>query len=358
MQSTTDQSQLWQQLISARDGGQPIEVEVTQPFSKGLRVCFNEVGGILPASEFLTTDAPPVGKVKVVVLKAELPTDDHEFGVFVVSQKDAVPHALRQFNKEQRVSATITFVTDGFARAVATADGFSVSCFIPRSGLHHRFVAATDVLKRGQQVDGIVTDIDERHKNIVLDLKGGSIAAFAAAHKPGDELNGKVKAVTAFGAFIDLGTVEALLHVGQIPAGTTLNVGQELKVWFAEHGKKGLKVTLKSPADDSEKSAGGRESTGDKPQPDGHRQADRSPKRQSSGRGDNRGQHAGRQNKRRPQSHGRRNGGSGDYDGDDRGSRARGSGAPRLGKRFTWLVIPAAGGTVGGEPSLADVWPK
>lgn len=285
---------------------------------------------------------------------------------------------LRLIKNDTLVTARVTFVTDTFARAVGTVDGLSVPCFIPKKHAHHRRDARlVDILKRGQNVEGMVVSVDQQFGNIVLDLAAPRRASFLDEKKPGDPLVGTVISTTSFGHFLDLGPLEALLHVSDIPNGTMVSIGQELNVWFLSLGPKGLKVTLKDPAD-SEKAdkrngnAGGANAAranagrnqengnrGDTKRGNGSpRQGQVRRQRRSSDAGEREPSFANRSGKQASAKGGERRYAVSDFaiDQNSGGKRTRANSGPT--RLINWLVIPAKDGSVSGEPTLASVWPE
>jgi small subunit ribosomal protein S1 len=77
-----------------------------------------------------------------------------------------------------------------------------------------------DVLKKDQEVEAIVTSIDKRNQRLSLsmkDLTPSSWESFAATHRPGDVVRGKVSRFTNFGVFVELGDgLEGLCHISEL----------------------------------------------------------------------------------------------------------------------------------------------
>ena len=77
-----------------------------------------------------------------------------------------------------------------------------------------------DVLKKDQEVDAIVTNVDKRNQRLSLsmkDLTPSSWETFVATHKAGDVVRGKVTRFTNFGIFVEIGEgLEGLCHISEI----------------------------------------------------------------------------------------------------------------------------------------------
>ena len=104
-----------------------------------------------------------------------------------------------------------------------------------------------ELLKKDQEVDAIVTNIDKRGQRLSLsmkDLMPSAWESFVATHRPGDVVRGKVTRFTSFGVFVELGEgLEGLCHISELadqrvekPEDIT-QIGQEMdfKILRIEH---------------------------------------------------------------------------------------------------------------------------
>jgi small subunit ribosomal protein S1 len=77
-----------------------------------------------------------------------------------------------------------------------------------------------DVLKKDQEVDAVVTNIDRVGQRLSLSMKDLTPSAwegFVATHRPGDVVRGKVSRFTNFGVFVELGEgLEGLCHISEL----------------------------------------------------------------------------------------------------------------------------------------------
>jgi small subunit ribosomal protein S1 len=77
-----------------------------------------------------------------------------------------------------------------------------------------------ELLKKDQEVDAIVTNIDKRGQRLSLsmkDLMPSAWETFIATHRPGDIVRGKVTRFTSFGVFVELGEgLEGLCHISEL----------------------------------------------------------------------------------------------------------------------------------------------
>lgn len=104
-----------------------------------------------------------------------------------------------------------------------------------------------DVLKRDQEVEAIVTNIDTQGHRLSLSIKEltpSTWDAFAETHKPGDVIKGKISRFAGFGVFVELGNdLEGLCHISELSDDRVekpedvVSIGQELdfKILRIEH---------------------------------------------------------------------------------------------------------------------------
>jgi ribosomal protein S1 len=136
-----------------------------------------------------------------------------------------------------------------------------VRIFIPASLVSD--VYEKDLTKyAGQEVEFVITEYNPKRRRYIGDRKQLIVARKAEIQKelfekigPGDIVEGTVKNVTDFGAFIDLGGIDGLLHISEMSWGRVENpkkvfkVGEKLKVLIKEIT--GSKIALSLKFDDS-----------------------------------------------------------------------------------------------------------
>ena len=120
-----------------------------------------------------------------------------------------------------------------------------------------------EVLKKGQQVDAVITGIDPDNRRMSLsmkDLEPNAWNEFVASHKPGDVVKGKIARFASFGAFVELGdNLEGLCHISELSEDRVakpedvVQLGQELEFRIlrvdAENKKIGLSARAVSSDD-------------------------------------------------------------------------------------------------------------
>jgi small subunit ribosomal protein S1 len=104
-----------------------------------------------------------------------------------------------------------------------------------------------EVLKRDQEVDAVVTNIDKQGQRLSLSIKELTPSAwetFVATHRPGDTVRGKISRFAGFGVFVELEeSLEGLCHISELSderverPESVVQMGQEMdfKILRIEH---------------------------------------------------------------------------------------------------------------------------
>lgn len=111
---------------------------------------------------------------------------------------------------------------------------------------------------RDQEIEFIITEFDPRKRRIIGNRKTLLLAKKAELQKElfariniGDVIEGTVKNVTDFGAFIDLGGVDGLLHISEMSWGRVENpkkvftVGQNVRVFIKNITETKIALSMK-----------------------------------------------------------------------------------------------------------------
>ena len=131
--------------------------------------------------------------------------------------------------------------------------------FIPASLVSDTYVKDLSVYK-DKEVSFVITEYNPKRRRIIGDCKQLIVAQKEAAQKEllekiheGDTIEGTVKNVTDFGAFIDLGGVDGLLHISEMSWGRTENpkkvykVGDSVKCFIKEINGNKIALSVKYP---------------------------------------------------------------------------------------------------------------
>ncbi len=195
--------------------------------------------GFLPLEEFANVDDAALGKDVYVFLEAYEDRD----GFPVISKKkadfqlawDKIKHLYE--NGELAMAILKKRIKGGFA-----VDIIGVEAFLPSSQIEFKSQAEIDAAI-GNKVGVKIVKINMMRKNIVVSRRLAVEEEQAKARKKifgkikiGDLIEGTVRNITDFGAFIDIGGIDALLHITDIswskithPA-EIVKVGNKIKV--------------------------------------------------------------------------------------------------------------------------------
>ena len=129
--------------------------------------------------------------------------------------------------------------------------------FIPASLISDTFEKDLSKFK-DQEIDFVITEFDPRKRRIIGNRKTLLVAQKAEAQKEilgkiavGDVVDGTIKNVTDFGAFVDLGGVDGLLHISEMSWERVENpkkvftVGQTVKVFIKSINETKIALSMK-----------------------------------------------------------------------------------------------------------------
>ena len=218
--------------------------------------------GIITKSEYsndqsldLTTVVSVGDTMTVKVLKV----NDGEGQVLLTYKRLAAEKGnerLREaFENKEVLKATVTQILGG--GICTTVD--EVRVFIPASLVSDSY--EKDLSKyEGQEIEFVISEFNPRRNRVIGDRRQLLVAERAERQKElfaklnvGDTVEGTVKNVTDFGAFIDLGGVDGLLHISEMSWGRTANpkkiykVGDSVKCFIKEINGNKIALSVKYP---------------------------------------------------------------------------------------------------------------
>ena len=219
--------------------------------------------GILKADEYsnelvdLRTVVKEGDEIKVKVLK----TNDGEGTVLLSHKRVALEKAYEMIEEAFKSGEVLKGkVVDAKKGLIVNVSECRV--FIPASLVDDTFVRDLDVYV-GQEVEFVITEFDQAkrriigdRKQVVVKQKAEKAAEFFANNKVGDVIEGKVKNITPFGVFIDLGGIDGLLHISEMSWGRVDNpskifkVGDDVKCFIKEIDEANNKIALSCKFDD------------------------------------------------------------------------------------------------------------
>ena len=216
--------------------------------------------GILTRNEYsndsnldLTTVVKPGDTMEVKVLKV----NDGEGQVLLTYKRLAADRGNKRieeaFNNHEVLKAKVTQVLDGGLIVVVD----EVRIFIPASLVSDTY--EKDLTKYAdQEIEFVISEYNPKRRRYIGDRKQLIVAKkaeqqaalFARIHE-GDVVEGVVKNVTDFGAFVDLGGADGLIHISEMSWGRiehpkkVFKVGEKLKVLIKEINGSKIALSLK-----------------------------------------------------------------------------------------------------------------
>ncbi|MCA1632859.1 MAG: 30S ribosomal protein S1 [Acidobacteria bacterium] len=118
-----------------------------------------------------------------------------------------------------RVAGRVRNLTD-FGAFVEVEDGVDGLVHVSDISWNKRIKHPGEVLKKGQEINAVITNIDTENRRLSLSIKDTEPSAwdkFINEHKPGDIVHGRVTRFANFGAFVELAEgLEGLCHVSEL----------------------------------------------------------------------------------------------------------------------------------------------
>ena len=236
------------------------------------------VEGVVPAKELSTkpvediNDAVKVGDELDLVVISKIGSDK-ENGSYLLSHRRLEARKVwddiqKKFDDGETITAKVTQAVKGGLVVDAGVRGF-----VPASMITDHYVEDLNQFK-GQELEFKIIEIEPSenrlilsHREIVKAEHEKAAQKIFAELQPGDVIEGKVARMTNFGAFVDLGGVDGLVHVSEISyehvdkPSDVLSAGQDVKVKVLnvdpdrERISLSIKQTLPGPWDDIEEEA-------------------------------------------------------------------------------------------------------
>ncbi len=208
--------------------------------------------GVIPKNEFRDEEINVGDQVEVIVKKTE-----NGFGETKLSREEArraqVWIKLEKLHNESALvkGMIIERVKGGF-----TVELDTIRAFLPGSLVDVKPVRDPQYLE-GKELEFKIIKMDKKRNNIVVSRRAVMEAESSVERQArlselqeGQEVVGIVKNITDYGAFIDLGGVDGLLHITDMAwkrikhPGEILNVGDEIKVKILKFDREKNRVSL------------------------------------------------------------------------------------------------------------------
>jgi small subunit ribosomal protein S1 len=212
--------------------------------------------GVIPKSQFIDEK----GNFKLKVgdqVKVAMEVVDDGWGETRLSREKARrAEAWMMLEESYRDSKVVVGVMNGKVKGGFTVDIMDIRAFLPGSLVDIRPLRETAHLE-GKPLEFKVIKLDQRRNNVVVSRRAVLEAENSAEREQllsslqeGQVIKGVVKNLTDYGAFVDLGGVDGLLHITDMAwrrirhPSEMVNVGDEVKVKILKFDREKNRVSL------------------------------------------------------------------------------------------------------------------
>ena len=210
----------------------------------------------IPADQFKNAE----GELEIAIgdeVDVALDAVEDGFGETILSREKAKRHeAWVELEKAYDDKVTIKGIINGKVKGGFTVEVNTVRAFLPGSLVDVRPVRDTTHLE-GKELEFKVIKLDAKRNNVVVSRRAVIEAESSAERESllanleeGHEIKGIVKNLTDYGAFVDLGGVDGLLHITDMAwkrvkhPSEIVNVGDEINVKVLKFDKEKQRVSL------------------------------------------------------------------------------------------------------------------
>lgn len=249
--------------VSQVETGDVVSAEVLTVDATQANVAISGTGveGVLTLRELTNdrdadiNDFVKVGEVLDVLVLRQVVGKDTDTVTYLVSKKRL--EARKAWDKlVGREEEVVTVKGTRAIKGGLSVEFEGVRGFIPASMLDTRFVRNAERFV-GQEFDTKIKEVNAKENRFILSRREVVEAATAAARAEvfgklavGDVVTGKVARITSFGAFIDLGGVDGLVHLTElshernVSPKSVVTVGEEIEVKILDLNEEEGRVSL------------------------------------------------------------------------------------------------------------------
>ncbi|UXI66628.1 30S ribosomal protein S1 [Tahibacter amnicola] len=212
--------------------------------------------GIVPIEQFRNER----GELEVAIgdeVKVALDSLENGFGETMLSREKAKRSLVwDELEEAQKANATVTGRISGKVKGGFTVDIKDVRAFLPGSLVDVRPVR-DPVYLEGKELEFKIIKLDRKRNNVVVSRRAVVESEFSAEREQllerlqeGAVIKGVVKNLTDYGAFVDLGGIDGLLHITDMAwkrvrhPSEVVNVGDELDVRVLKFDRERNRVSL------------------------------------------------------------------------------------------------------------------
>ncbi|ENC6421206.1 30S ribosomal protein S1 [Aeromonas veronii] len=210
----------------------------------------------IPAEEFKNA----MGELEINVgdtVDVALDSIEDGFGETKLSREKAKRHeAWLQLEKAYEEQATVIGIINGKVKGGFTVELNGIRAFLPGSLVDVRPIRDTAHLEN-KELEFKVIKLDQKRNNVVVSRRAvietentSERESLLANLQEGQEVKGIVKNLTDYGAFVDLGGVDGLLHITDMAwkrvkhPSEIVNVGDEIAVKVLKFDRERTRVSL------------------------------------------------------------------------------------------------------------------
>ena len=247
----------WDKLVGREE--EVVTVKGTRAVKGGLSVEFEGLRGFIPASmidtRFVRNTEQFVGQEFDAKIKEVDPAENR----FILSRREVVEAATAAARAEVFSKLAVGDVVTGKVARITSFGAFidlgGVDGLVHLTELsHERNVSPKSVVTVGEEIEVKVLDLNEEEGRVSLSLKATTPGPWDGVEQKlaaGDVIEGKVKRLTDFGAFVEvLPGIDGLVHISQIShkrvenPKDVLSVGQDVTVKVLEVNADAERVSL------------------------------------------------------------------------------------------------------------------
>ncbi len=212
-----------------------------------------KVEGMIDASEFprMGRELPAIGDEIEAMVIGENDRDGLLLSALAAQRQQLWTQLTSAYENQQTVECTITAEVKGGFRV----DLGGLMAFMPGSECDPNPRSAGNLV--GTRCTCAVLEVSRKPDNIVVSRKRPMLAAqqrlreaFFNSHQIGDKITATVRRMVDFGAFVDVGGLDALLHIGDISwrrinhPSEVLSIGQSVNVEITKMDPENAKVSV------------------------------------------------------------------------------------------------------------------